>query len=681
MRFIYFSLQGFLSLLLCYASFVSIYISFIKNRQFNSLTLFFVLTLFSFSCLQSYKIYRLIKKEKLFKKAHLKNPFYILKNNFKQNKKLSAVLTLCLISLLIGFFNVSTQYSRGVGNNSVLYQFNPSPPQNTIEASYRQQQPPLDYYFSSFSKSLFGQNKFAIRFHAMTFYLILSFILPLILWFFCSSLWITSMGTLLFLINHIVRLHSVEGRPLCLALLTGFLFLFFYLSYCKQSQSDEKSLFPVLASQYLFAMSIGLQPIIFIVSLFISSFWLLFKNKKDTFKKLFLTNIFTGILTLPFYIKMLIFGKSAYKFKQVSLESINSYFTNLDIFYFLEKYFFSFYEQTSPSFLILAIGLLTLMFTKKVLDPLILMILSSLLLFPLLYDAIFHIGLIWFGLFNWYIITFSLFLILFVVLSLKEIDKYFISKRWRIYFGLPFFLLFTGNTVSQIQAIKNETQFKFPYRDNSVEQVYDYLKKKGGPKDVAVQFSLRPVVAYRSQNINFKKIFFYNPDFHPIIINFYIEYTKTTPFFHEAKGDRIYYINWQDIPKKEFQKVFFISYQESEDDMAYSVLSSLMEGHKIGRYAVFALTLSSQNKEKEYIQFLAKINKKTTKKYKGAVLETLIYYAYKNKNKKKFNHLLQEYENIEMSLDEFLPDNEYPSRFELRRRVKYFENLKWDTED
>ena len=104
-----------------------------------------------------------------------------------------------------------------------------------------------------------------------------------------------------------------------------------------------------------------------------------------------------------------------------------------------------------------------------------------------------------------------------------------------------------------------------------------------------------------------------------------------------------------------------------------------MESHKIGQYTIFELALSSRNKEEEYIQFLSKINSTTQKKYRGSLYETLIYYAYKNEDKKEFKRLLQEYMDIEMVLDEFVPDFKYPSQFELKRRVKYFESLKWDS--
>ena len=153
----------------------------------------------------------------------------------------------------------------------------------------------------------------------------------------------------------------------------------------------------------------------------------------------------------------------------------------------------------------------------------------------------------------------------------------------------------------------------------------------------------------------------------------------TPPFFAERYGDYLYYIEkslFFQTPKNENINLFFIvkkrDYQWTEDK-AYEILSQFMkEEIAIGQYAIFKLTLTSKNKEKEYLQFLYKINKKSPKKNKGALLETLIFYAYQNHNKSEFDRLLSRYRDIEMALDEFIPHQNYPSRFELKRRVKFF---------
>ena len=681
-----FCLQALLCFLLVYSSFVTVFVSFIKNRHFGWQTLFLVATLTFFAGFSLYQVfvtYRQTKKTKTFTKP-------LKQKNKQQNKKFFLLLILAFNNLFIGFFNVSSQYPRGF-NSAEIAQFSlAGGTKSTIKGSYRQQQPPLDYYFSAFSFKILGENKFAMRFHALYFYLILSFIFPLGVYFFSSSLWITATTTSLFLINHVIRLHSMDARPLSLSLLTGFLFLFFYFSYIQNHrQKSEKnhqqntlknklSLFSVLSSQYLFVMSIGLQPVIFVITLFLSSFWLL--KEKKTFQKLFLTHISTALLVLPFYINIIRFAKSAYKFKD-PLNAMPSSFEDFNLLYFIEKYFFSFYKEMSLFFLIVIISLFAVKIHFKRHYPpssiFLLMMLYCLILFPLIYNSVFNVLIIW-GLHDWYFITFSLFLLFFMTFALKEIDQYLQSKRWRMIYFFPFFLLFIQNLYQQSLAIKNKTQFHFPYQDNSIEKIYDYLKQEGSPKDMSLDFSLVPIVFWRPADSSMNKPFFHKEDSHPLVISHYVEYYQTPPFFHEIKSDMIYYINWKQLTKRGKQSIFFVSQTEDSDyNLGVEILSHFLPVHKAGVFKVFELILTKEDKEKEYLDFLHKLNNKTPKKHKGVLLETLLHYAYKNKDKTEFQKLLEEYRNIEMSLDELAHFNKYPGRFELRRRVKYFENLEW----
>ena len=116
-----------------------------------------------------------------------------------------------------------------------------------------------------------------------------------------------------------------------------------------------------------------------------------------------------------------------------------------------------------------------------------------------------------------------------------------------------------------------------------------------------------------------------------------------------------------------------------DEDHAFKVLSFfMMEGQRIGEFVVFTLNLSGSldEKKQQYLHFLSQVMTKTPKSHQGVLLETLIYYAYKDGKKQEFDRLLREYRDIEPSLD---TDFMYPRRFELKRRVRYFESLKWPT--
>ena len=678
--YIGFFFQCLLCLFLSYTAVVSAYLSFFKNSHFSFLTVFFVLTLVSFVVFSLYSICKLSKKvlsEKQFVNRVTKNPALLTKQFFKSNNKFLAVFAIGLISLLVAFFNVYTQYSRGMFFDELTQFLGSINRSNIIEASSRQQQPPLDYYFSAFSNELWEQtSKFSIRFHTILFYLILSFILPLGIYRFSSSLWITTVGTVIFLINHLIRLLSVYARPQSLALLTGFLFLFFYLSYCNKSRSDRQSLFPVIASQYLFVMSIGLQPVVFIVSLFLSSFWLFFDNKKTIFKNLFVSHFITALFVLPFYINMYFIGNSRYKFKTISLEAISNYILNYNIFDLFKNYFFPFYEQLSPLLLPLVVSLGAVVFIRKKISKLTIMIGSALVSFPILYDFLFHTA-IRNDLNNRYFIILSLFPILFIALALKEIHQYLKTVKWKILWLIPMAILFSWAVYLQILAIKNETRFEFPYLNNNMEKVYKYLKKKGNSNDLAIDIFLKPILRSVITHTYYNKILFYESSLHPTIIK--PKGIKIRMKYKSAGRGAfpIYYIKWKKFSKKEKQKIFFIVKDvdnTSYPDKAYDVLSGFMESQRFGEYAVFELTLKGKNKQKEYINFLYGLIEKTETKYRVILYETLLYYACKNKDRKKFKQLLKEYRELEPALDEISPKHNFPGYFELRRRVKYFEN-------
>ena len=565
-----------------------------------------------------------------------------------------AILAICLVSFLIGLFTAYNQYYfRGL-SGAETHQFISSTLKNTIiESSYKQQQPPLDYYFSSFANELLGMKKSAVRLHSIIFYLILSLILPLMLWILCSSLWAALLGSLLFAINNAISFHSADGRPLSLTLLTGSLFLFFYICCCKNSWSKKSNLFfSVLSSQYLFIVSIGLQPVIFVSSLFISSFYLLFKGKKLIFKKLFLSHVLTAFLALPIYIKMFSFGQDAHKFKNFSLEKIGFYIRDYNFWDLFKRYFYPFYEQLFLSFLLLILGLTAVVFIRKKISCLTVQTGCVLIIFPLLFDFLFEAIINW-DIVHWYFIVYSLFLIFFCVLAFNEILQYLKEnlknqnkKSWRNYFlFIPISLLFLLNCYFHILTAKqkNYRWRQIFFSDYNVEKVYDHLKEKGTSSDLAVEISLTPVPFYRLTSIRVLKPFLYDPNHHPMIAGYSLQTTDTPPFFYEKLRDEIPYIQWKDVKRKP-QKIFFITVNDrDENDKTHFVLSKFMMETQIGKFSVFEWTLKTKNHEEEYKNLFIHLITKTPLKYQTVLYETLLYYACKNKNKVRFVQLLKKY--------------------------------------
>ena len=668
-----------LSVLLFYSSFVSVYINLIK-KQFDFLSLFLSFSLCSLCLLLFYNIYHNIKNA-LSKKEKINS----------KNTPPTYFLAICFASLLIGFFNVSSQYSRDITEEE-SYQFIHSNQYNTITESYKQQQTPLDYYFSNFSGQLFKNSKFAVRFHTVYFYLLLCLLLPFGLYYY-SSLLPASLASLLFLTNHISRFYAINARPLNLSLFTGFLFLFFYIQFFNLNkktkrmdqnsrnnpEENQNSLIPVLSSQYLFILSIGLQPIIFIITLFISSFLLFFYSQKEIFKQLFLSHIITAGLSLPFYLKMINYGNEASKFKDFSLSSFFHYLSEWNLVHFIQKYFFTFYDKMFLSFLLPFLAWVLLIIFKKIkIDKKTTLLLSSIILFPLIFDYLFKL-IIWYNIHEWYFITFSLLLIFSFLFICQSIFSYLKYKKYYSYILIPFLILFSGNIYLQNLQTKQKINHAYPYGNNNIKRVYDYLQKNGTPIDFLVEVGLRPPLHGYSLDIISQKAFLYKPETHPTIVTEWLQYTKSPPFFYENNSLQLFYINWNIKPYNKSQKVFFLSYNKiKKEDISKLILSKLLPKKIIGQFAIFELTLSSNNKKQEYIRFLHTLRSKTPKKYQSSLLETLIYYAYKRKNKLEFHKLLREYINLREYLPKYSQRFKYPIHFDHQRRIKFFESLNWN---
>ena len=439
---------------------------------------------------------------------------------------------------------------------------------------------------------------------------------------------------------------------------------------------------PVICSQYLFIFSIGLQPVIFTITLFLSSFWLFFYSQKEILKKLLLSHIITAILCCPIYFKILTFGKSAKKFKEISFSSILHYFRELSLFDLMQKYLLVFYSKMSLSFLLLILAWILLTALKKQRpNKKTLLLLSSVFIFPLLFDFIFQVGIHYKMEFHYFII-FSLILIFLFIFICQDLNKHLKYKKNYFYILSAFLVLFFTNAWLQTLKINQSIKFFKFYSGYKVDQIYDYLKKKGCPEDFAIEIRLMPVLAPRFSYIKNQRILFYDPKKHPALINYFKKYTTSPPFFYEEDSFSIYYIDWNKNSHDKNQQVFFITRKdkisvERHENASYQILSQFLPEKLIGNFAIFTLTLSSQNKEEEYIRFLQQVKDKTAKRYQSSLLETLIYYSYKKKKKSEFNKLLQEYREINSYQPEYVKIYKYPSRFDHLRRVKYFERLIW----
>ena len=224
--------------------------------------------------------------------------------------------------------------------------------------------------------------------------------------------------------------------------------------------------------------------------------------------------------------------------------------------------------------------------------------------------------------------------------------------------------------------MKNKSRFWYPYRDNSIEKIFDYIGEKGTPRDFLVQLSFTQLPIARTVSFDqMIKSLFHNQNRDPKIIESYIPITDSPPFFYERTMEIIPFINWKKDSKEGKQKIFFATQHYADEDKALMVLSGLMKGVQIGRFSIFEWTLEGKKKEEQYKSFLVKLMKKTPHKYRTALLETLLYYACKNNDSKVFNLLLADYKQLESHLDEITEGAiKLPPKFSLRRRGNFFKD-------
>lgn len=130
-----------------------------------------------------------------------------------------------------------------------------------------QQQPPIDYYLSAFSRILFGANESAVLFHSILFGG---------LSFFLFLLWLIQIGfpailaaipIIIFASHHSLLRFSSEARPISLGVFFSLATLIF--SYESLSRRHVSAIF-LGASSLLLLNSVGFQPIFFVAVLAVS---------------------------------------------------------------------------------------------------------------------------------------------------------------------------------------------------------------------------------------------------------------------------------------------------------------------------------------------------------------------------------------------------------------------------
>lgn len=199
---------------------------------------------------------------------------------------------------------------------------------NLADLAASNQQPPMDDFFESIFIKNFGYNETGIRMHAalmgalaaVFFFLLLRRIVP----GYAAIL----LGTLIFIFHPFLIRYSQEGRPISGGIFFGVLYLYFLFDFFLRPGTDRpvRSFAVLTAVQTAFLLSVGFQPVVFLV---VSSICLapnLFsKERRHRTLLAYLSSASAFIISLPI-LRMVINRGSVYVSGNSILDMLGSLF-------------------------------------------------------------------------------------------------------------------------------------------------------------------------------------------------------------------------------------------------------------------------------------------------------------------------------------------------------------------
>lgn len=371
-----------------------------------------------------------------------------------------------------------------------------------------QSQPPLDPFIQSICISNFGINEIGVRIHtaflgAMTvlmFYILLSGILenkfPVIL----ASVVLAFHPWLI----HYNRVGRPVGTGVFFAVLY-LLVLLHFLVHAKDKKENKRGLLLLVIVQTWFLLSVGFQPLIFVLTSSLSLLPFLF-NKKYFFKTaaVYLSSLVSFALAYPI-LNLVIAKNTRLYLKPAPLpDHIVTFFKNLISINF--ETYINYYKPLVENYMLLYIivlilgsaGLIyTLIFKKKnTINLLFLYFLIFTLVYPLVFESLFN-TLINYHVKLWYYLTLTPVLIAglgvglyysqsFLSHLLKSKPQLLISSKYpiQVFFMVIFLFSFYGNTQSLKETYK--------IQNREWEKVYELFKYHSAPEDTAYIFNLTP---------------------------------------------------------------------------------------------------------------------------------------------------------------------------------------------
>jgi hypothetical protein len=351
------------------------------------------------------------------------------------------------------WFDETTQFFTGVF---------PTDRRGLTEFAAIQQQPPIDYYLSSFAREIFGVEYFSLRIHTFIFS-ILTLVLAIDEFYRRKfPIWIFVLWVTFYLVQAEIAQYSYEARPISMGIFFSFLTFLFLEKFKNENYKDPV---PMLLSATILLFSLGYQSCIFLFCLALSEST--YKSTKNVFQIWKYLAIIPGIICLPSwaYVFYKSIGENQFHSSGILETALATFEKNLLpwLGYFYDA-FDGLWIFAFLAFTLLAIAAFSAKQMKGFKDTI-----PSILIFCISFPTL---TIFTWSFINWDFLHkyFSLWAVGIFLLSFKALSfaRYAASKNPKIkWFGIPIVVAIAILGYSQFLPIqKNRVNAQFKYRPN-----------------------------------------------------------------------------------------------------------------------------------------------------------------------------------------------------------------------
>lgn len=131
------------------------------------------------------------------------------------------------------------------------------------------QQPPLGIFFRKMGLNFFGVNEFGLRVASTFFFGLLGSVNYLLIKAFTKSISYSILGSFFISLNIWLITYSTEARPYTISIFFCAVFLYFFYDHFRSQTTTKKINVAVVISSLLWLLSISMQPLLFVLIIFV----------------------------------------------------------------------------------------------------------------------------------------------------------------------------------------------------------------------------------------------------------------------------------------------------------------------------------------------------------------------------------------------------------------------------